>query len=43
MGMGGGWMGMGGSVFNWHPALEIGFGYVPFDCIVIDMVNKRGA
>jgi hypothetical protein len=38
-----GWMGAGGSVFNWYPELEIGFGYVPFELIIIDMVNKRPA
>ena len=38
-----GWMGFGGSVFNWNPELEIGFGYVPFDFIDMDFVNKRGA
>jgi len=24
-----GWMGLGGSVLQWHPELEIGFGYAP--------------
>jgi len=24
-----GWMGFGGSIFEWHPELNIGFGYVP--------------
>ena len=24
-----GWQGYGGSVFQWHPELQIGFGYVP--------------
>ena len=38
-----GWMGYGGSVFNWHSELEIGFGYVPFNYIDIDLSNKRGA
>ena len=38
-----GWMGAGGSIFNWHPELEIGFGYVPFDLIIVDMANKRPA
>ena len=38
-----GWMGYGGSVFMWNPENKIGFGYVPFDLIEIDMNNKRGA
>ena len=36
-------MGFGGSVFNYNPELEIGFGYVPFNFIDMDMTNKRGA
>ena len=38
-----GWMGYGGSVFNWNPEKKIGIGYVPFELIEIDMINKRGA
>jgi hypothetical protein len=38
-----GWFGYGGSVMNFNPELEIGFGYVPFNFVDIDMVNKRGA
>jgi len=37
-----GWMGMGGSVFQWHPELEIGFGFVPNVLHMIDMLNERG-
>ena len=38
-----GWIGYGGSVFNYNPEKKIGFGYVPFELIELDMVNKRGA
>ena len=38
-----GWVGEGGSVFQWHPELRIGFGYVPFDLNFHDLTNKRGA
>ena len=37
-----GWMGLGGSIFQWHPELQIGFGYVPTSLHVLDMVNERG-
>ena len=37
-----GWMGLGGSLFQWHPEHEIGFGYVPTSLHVIDFVNERG-
>lgn len=37
-----GWMGLGGSIFQWHPELAIGFGYVPTQLHVLDMVNQRG-
>ena len=33
---------MGGSVFQWHPELKIGFGYVPFDFNALDAWNIRG-
>ncbi len=36
-----GWMGLGGSVFQWHPAHEIGFGYVPTSLNVLDLFNER--
>jgi len=38
-----GWMGYGGSVLQWNPEHKVGFGYVPFDFIDIDVCNKRGA
>lgn len=37
-----GWMGLGGSIFQWHPQLKIGFGYVPTSLNVLDLVNERG-
>jgi CubicO group peptidase (beta-lactamase class C family) len=37
-----GWMGLGGSIFQWHPQSRIGFGYVPTSLNVLDLVNERG-
>ncbi len=37
-----GWMGMGGSIFQWHPSLNIGFGFVPTALHGLDVVNERG-
>ncbi|MEH6568705.1 MAG: serine hydrolase [Halioglobus sp.] len=37
-----GWMGFGGSIFQWHPGHEIGFGYVPTSLNVLDILNERG-
>jgi len=37
-----GWMGLGGSIFQWHPGYEIGFGYVPTSLNVLDFLNERG-
>jgi len=37
-----GWMGFGGSVFQWHPELKIGFGYVPTLLTWIDLANNKG-
>ena len=36
-----GWMGYGGSVFQWHPELKIGFGYVPTLMTWIDLTNNK--
>jgi len=36
-----GWMGYGGSVFQWHPELKIGFGYAPTLLCWIDLVNNK--
>jgi CubicO group peptidase (beta-lactamase class C family) len=37
-----GWMGLGGSIFQWHPQYQIGFGYVPTSLNVLDLFNERG-
>ena len=37
-----GWMGLGGSIFQWHPQLEIGFAFVPTALHVLDFFNERG-
>jgi CubicO group peptidase (beta-lactamase class C family) len=37
-----GWMGFGGSIFQWHPRHEIGFGFVPTSLHVVDILNERG-
>ncbi len=37
-----GWMGFGGSIFQWHPQLEIGFAFVPTSLHVLDLLNERG-
>ena len=37
-----GWMGLGGSIFQWHPELDIGFAFVPTSLHILDLVNERG-
>ncbi|MFT5482448.1 MAG: CubicO group peptidase (beta-lactamase class C family) [Halieaceae bacterium] len=37
-----GWMGLGGSIFQWHPKLDIGFAFVPTSLHVLDLLNERG-
>lgn len=37
-----GWMGLGGSIFQWHPEKEIGFAFVPTSLHIIDLFNERG-
>ena len=37
-----GWMGLGGSIFQWHPELDIGFAFVPTSLHVLDLLNERG-
>jgi CubicO group peptidase (beta-lactamase class C family) len=37
-----GWMGLGGSIFQWHPENEIGFAFVPTSLHLIDLFNERG-
>jgi hypothetical protein len=36
-------MGMGGSVFQWHPDLEIGFGFALNQMFWFDIVNIKAA
>ena len=37
-----GWMGLGGSIFQWHPGYEIGFAFVPTSLHLFDGLNERG-
>ena len=37
-----GWMGLGGSIFQWHPEFKIGFAYIPTSLNILDVVNSRG-
>ena len=37
-----GWMGLGGSIFQWHPETRVGFAYVPTSLNVFDLANERG-
>ena len=37
-----GWLGVGGSIFQWHPELKIGFAYVPTSLFFLDFMNERG-
>ena len=37
-----GWMGLGGSIFQWHPQAEIGFAFVPTSLHLLDLFNERG-
>ncbi|MEH6581259.1 MAG: serine hydrolase [Halioglobus sp.] len=37
-----GWMGLGGSIFQWHPQQDIGFAFVPTSLHVLDLLNERG-
>jgi CubicO group peptidase (beta-lactamase class C family) len=37
-----GWMGLGGSIFQWHPRHDIGFAYVPTSLNILDFLNERG-
>lgn len=37
-----GWMGLGGSIFQWHPERDIGFAFVPTSLHVLDFLNERG-
>ena len=37
-----GWSGFGGSIFQWHPELQISFAYVPYEANFADLSNTRG-
>ena len=37
-----GWMGFGGSIFQWHPEQDIGFAFVPTSLHYLDFLNERG-
>jgi CubicO group peptidase (beta-lactamase class C family) len=37
-----GWQGAGGSIFQWHPKHQVGFGYVPTSLNLLDLFNERG-
>jgi len=37
-----GWRGTGGSIFEWHPELKLGFGFVPNSMHIFDTFNERG-
>lgn len=37
-----GWMGLGGSIFQWNLEHKVGFAYVPTSLNVLDIVNERG-
>ena len=37
-----GWMGFGGSIFQWHPGLDVGFAFVPTSLHALDFFNERG-
>ncbi|MEP0202214.1 MAG: serine hydrolase domain-containing protein [Halioglobus sp.] len=37
-----GWMGFGGSIFQWDPDRDIGFAFVPTSLHYLDFLNERG-
>lgn len=37
-----GWMGLGGSLFQWHPEHRVGFSFVPTSLHILDLFNERG-
>ncbi|MBT8140011.1 MAG: beta-lactamase family protein [Gammaproteobacteria bacterium] len=37
-----GWMGLGGSIFQWHPQRDIGFAFLPTSLHLFDLLNERG-
>ena len=38
-----GWLGFGGSIFQWNPELKIGFAFIPTVLNTIELCNERGA
>ncbi|MDP5070471.1 MAG: beta-lactamase family protein, partial [Congregibacter sp.] len=37
-----GWMGLGGSIFQWHPEAQLGFAFIPTSLHMLDFLNERG-
>ena len=37
-----GWIGLGGSIFQWNPEHDIGFSFVSTSLHVLDLMNERG-
>lgn len=37
-----GWMGLGGSIFQWNPEFDVGFGFTVTELHVLDIFNERG-
>lgn len=37
-----GWMGFGGSIFQWHPEQDVSFAFVPTSLHYLDFLNERG-
>jgi hypothetical protein len=35
-------MGLGGSIFQWHPEKKISIAFVPTSLHMLDLVNERG-
>ena len=38
-----GWMGFGGSIFQWHPVHQVAFAFTPDQMHWHDLMNARGA
>ncbi len=36
-----GWMGLGGSILQWHPEHKVGFAYAGTHLLAADLVNRR--
>jgi hypothetical protein len=37
-----GWMGFGGSIFQWHPEQDISFAFVPMSLHILDFLYEQG-